>query len=299
MNNLASSSPTVKPGDDLSEIIATINAFGADFRFLVAHQTDRGRIVIRASQANTILLDYFPTRLPALGLVPLAIARFDRAAQTWQPTADAAKVQDWLDEAGELLEPKAGITPTHPADLIGEEIKTAHPELASRVDKALALIKSGERVKNEHNLRYYPHGGGLWACDCPDSQFRSPRAEWGTACYHGIAGEIKRRLVMEQEQVAHRRLADKTERRRQSAPATALPASVDNIGRLSDYLDSADESTPAAPLPTISPAAAAAMAARLDRAEAKSAANARAQAAAMKPGGHAASYEFRVKRGRS
>lgn len=286
MSNLASSPPTVKP-EGLSAIIATINAFGADFRFLVAHQTDRGRIVIRASQANTILLDYFPTRLPALGLVPLAIARFDRAAQTWQPTADVKQVQDWLYEAGELLEePKADLTPTHPADLIGEEIKTAHPKLASRVDKALELIKSGERVRNEYNLRYYPHGKGLWACDCPDSQFRSPRAEWGTACYHGIAGEIKRRLVMEHEQVAHRRLADKTERRRQSAPATALPAS-------------ANESTPAAPLPTISPAAAAAMAARLDRAEAKSAANARAQAAAMKPGAHAASYEFRVRRGRS
>lgn len=173
----------------------------------------------------------------------------------------------YLSEAGffswvERLAPP----PRTPAELVADELRAAHPELAARIDKALALVQAGT-VEFPH----YQTGALLTTnpptrrCSCPDAQHRAPQITGiGQACKHCLAQHIHERVRQGQETTAYRKLTDKIEMARQrqaaaveepdildlidypasgtpkggdpAARATALPAWVDRKDSMEDWL---------------------------------------------------------------
>jgi len=132
-----------------------------------------------------------------------------------------------------------------------------HPrraDFAKRIANAVELVRAGQVEFPRYNTDFQFHGlYGRRTCQCKDAQYRGLSAKFGTACKHTLAMEIARRVEVEHDAVAVRRLIDKTERatRRVEVKAeakvevrpstgstreTALPASVDRRESLDEWL---------------------------------------------------------------
>lgn len=98
---------------------------------------------------------------------------------------------------------------------IAADLRTEYPELAGRIDKALALVEAGATEFPQYSTAFDPatiHGN--WNCDCPDAINREPRAKFGIACKHALAMEIARRVKVQENGVAYRELVSDLERER-------------------------------------------------------------------------------------
>lgn len=102
------------------------------------------------------------------------------------------------------------------ADAIAADIIAEYGhDFGGRIERALELVKAGETEFPHYNTSYAPIGFyGLRVCFCKDAQHRAPRANWGVACKHCLAQEIKHRLDSEAEATAYRKHTDRFERYR-------------------------------------------------------------------------------------
>lgn len=129
----------------------------------------------------------------------------------------------YLSEAGffawiERLAPP----PKTPAELVALELERAHPELAARIERALALVKEGQT-----EFPHYDTGAELTTreptrhCNCKDAQFRAPWVDGiGVACKHTLAQLISERVATDTYNAGARKRIDK-QQRRQALPAWA------------------------------------------------------------------------------
>lgn len=124
-----------------------------------------------------------------------------------------------------------------PAAQEAEGLKAEYPNLAKRIESALALIESGDLAAKmkEHNTEWQNltrHGN--WLCDCPDSLHRRPVAKFGRACRHCLAGEILARVKRTARRVQMQKLESDNERRSAESArryALALGADAANLHR--------------------------------------------------------------------
>lgn len=134
--------------------------------------------------------------------------------------------------------------PRTPAELAADELKAAHPELAARVDKALALVQAGQ-IEFPH----YQTGAMLTTnpptrrCSCPDAEHRAPQiAGIGQACKHCLAQHIAETVRQQSEATAYRKLTDKLDALRRAGSGvarrrdTALPVWAGRNESLEDWV---------------------------------------------------------------
>lgn len=119
----------------------------------------------------------------------------------------------------------AAPAPSHPADVHAADLAAEYGhDFGGRLGRAVELVKAGSI--SDHETSYDGSAGffGMWQCNCPDAQFRAPRAKFGLACKHCLAGEISRRIEAESDGAAYRKSADRWERRRSEAdPRPGVP----------------------------------------------------------------------------
>lgn len=130
----------------------------------------------------------------------------------------------YLSEAGffawiERLAPP----PKSPAELVALELERAHPELAARIERALALVKEGVT-----EFPHYETGADLSTreptrhCNCKDAEFRAPHvAGIGVACKHTLAQLIAERVATDTYNAGARKRIDRQQLRDQALPVWA------------------------------------------------------------------------------
>lgn len=102
-----------------------------------------------------------------------------------------------------------------PAAAIAAALKVEYPALSSRIDKALELVEANITTSQYETTVELANGGKPnRTCTCPDATYRNHRAEFGQACKHTIAAQIRYLLEQERRAVAARKLSDIIERDR-------------------------------------------------------------------------------------
>lgn len=168
------------------------------------HPTDRVPVFRLAGAAIRRL------RTGAGWIVDVAGGQYERAGCLQQITAEAVA----LDEP-----PTPALSP---AALEAGGLTSEYPALGKRIAAALALVESGGLTAKlaQYGTRWENlTRADCWYCDCPDSVNRKPRAAFGVACKHALAGEIVARVKRTQRRVAMQKLADKTQRRDYAKPS--------------------------------------------------------------------------------
>lgn len=131
--------------------------------------------------------------------------------------------------------------PLSPAALEAQGLISEYPQLAERIAKALALVEAGVTKFPQYQTEWQNlTRDGNWICNCPDAQHRQPRAKFGIACKHTLAGEIAARVKRSAWQTANRKLAD-------NLVHAALRQAQDAAAR-NDYANPADYKPAADPL---------------------------------------------------
>lgn len=120
------------------------------------------------------------------------------------------------------VEPTPAPIAASPAAQIAAVLKTEYPHLAGRIDKALAMVEFGV-TESKYNTSYHLANGGKpnRSCDCPDATHRNHRTDFGQACKHTIAAQIRYLLEQEFNAMRNRKLADIAARSRARLQASA------------------------------------------------------------------------------
>jgi len=199
-----------------------------------------------------------PDRVPVFRLGEASIRRDKAQPGAWiveiGPDVYHAtgQVEEITAEVADLLASQAAASEPLPAQLtpaqqVALELKTAHPELAARIDKALALCEAGRIEFPEYETSYSDTTSPVTRyCSCPDARYRGHHVLGiGVACKHTLAGLIADRVQQQQATTAARKFADKWElaRAREQGQASQQPA-VD--GEEPSILDLLDYDEPAA-----------------------------------------------------
>lgn len=118
---------------------------------------------------------------------------------------------DVTDATRLLLEPEAwpAPAPLTPAESIGQDLTAEFPQHAARVEAAVALANADDYGYISHYSTRYLPAVDVYACDCPDSEFRNPQARWGTACKHATALYIRDEIQRQIEAAGLRKMSDR------------------------------------------------------------------------------------------
>lgn len=187
-------------------------------------------------------------------IVEIGEAVFDASGDLAEITAEVDQVLAGPAEA--VYTPGDHVDRLSPEQQIAAELKALHPELSSRIDRALALVEAGT-IEFPH----YQTGAILTTnpptrrCSCPDAKFRAPQlASIGHTCKHCLAQLIYETARQQAATVAGRKFADKWEMARargnglssashegwggrpEQDPDQALPAWVDRRESIEDML---------------------------------------------------------------
>lgn len=177
---------------------------------------------------------YTPGSIAKLVTCPAAAAAcvryvITRKWDTYGPAFEAWLVGAKAEEARTDELPQ----PLSPAALIAAELTSQHPELAARIEKALALAEAGT-IEFDHYATGVMRETMTWRCDCPDA---TRRPQWtqgiGQTCKHCLAQYIAYRVKRDLEQAGQRKLIDGIERARRDQ---ALPPDVGTGRSILDML---------------------------------------------------------------
>jgi len=197
-------------------------------------------------------------RTPVFRLGEASIRRNRNQAGAWiveigegQVFDATGEVEEITAEVADLLASQAAASeplPAHltPAQQVALELKAQHPELAARIDKALALYEAGRIEFPEYETSYSDTTSPVTRyCSCPDARYRGHHVLGiGTACKHTLAGLIADRVQQQQATTAARKFADKWELARARERGQAQQPAVD--GEEPSILDLLDYDEPAA-----------------------------------------------------
>jgi hypothetical protein len=237
MDKVSQPSQEVNP---LTAIIAEANATGRMIARTTIHETDKGKLVIRADQRGYLLIEVWPK-----GFGPttrLTIAYWDVRAGAWVLSTSQERTQEWMAEAAELLGEQVFPSeelpaPVSPIDQAAADfVAQAGTDYDGRVGRAVELAKSGHTRFPQYETYFNPAGAsGFYQCACPDAANRNIRSFIGQTCKHSICLWLVNQVSLAAETVAVRKLSDRIELARQRE--TALPHYASRPGRMKDYLD--------------------------------------------------------------
>jgi hypothetical protein len=236
MDKVSQPSQEVNP---LTAIIAEANAAGRMIARTLIHETDKGKLMIRADMRGYLLIEVWPK-----GFGPttrLTIGFWDVRAGAWVLSTSQERTEQWMAEASELLGEQVFPSeelpaPVSPIDQAAADfVAQAGTDYDGRVARAVELAKAGHTRFPQYKTTFVPAGqSGHYECQCPDASHRGLRGVIGQICKHSIAAYLHRVVSQETERAGHRRLIDRIEAARQRE--AALPVGVNAKGRMTDYL---------------------------------------------------------------
>lgn len=158
-------------------------------------------------------------------IVEIGDAVFDASGDLAQITAEVDQALAGPAEAVYTPGDHVDRAPLSPAALAAQVLAGFHPELAGRLERAVALVEAGQTEFPHYNTR-----SELWQreptryCDCKDAQHRAPWVEGiGVACKHTLAMLLAERVAAEVYNAGTRKRVDAIEmaRARQPEPVVA------------------------------------------------------------------------------